>query len=330
MKKITAITAAAALSASVLLSGCGGSQAAMKIGEYTVSQGDVEIVTDAYFSSYGDYEASKELAVSNLRDAITAYAVAQSRGLTLTDEEQSSVTQGKANFAKTFGSASEYNKARKKAGADEEIIEAFIAQPLYEQKLSEAAQLPEPTDDDLKAYFKEHYLRAKHILLMFENESDTGLLERRAQDLLKRAQNGENFDELVTTFSEDPGSSSAPDGYIFTDGEMVQEFEDAVKSIQPGEFTMCESSYGYHVIQRLPLDESDEKFNEFFETYKSSVSSAKERDDLTAAIQSMAEEDGITVEVLDDVINAIPSPTPQVTEEPETADGSAETTETAE
>lgn len=323
MKKLTVITSAV-LTASFLMTGCGGSETAMKIGDVTVSRGDIEIITDAYMANMGDFDQAKEFAVNMTQEAITEYAVAQAKGLTLTEDEELRVTQGKANFAMMIGSASEYKKQLRAKGGNDEIIEAFIAQPLYQSKLEEAAALSDPTDDELKAYFKENYRRAKHVLLMTNNGEDKELVKERAENILERAKNGENFDELVANFSEDPGSSSAPDGYVFTDGEMVTEFDDAVKSIQPGEFTMCESSYGYHIIQRLPLDESDSKFNELFEEYKESVKSAKKESDLKAAIEKMAEELGITVEVFDDVINAIPSPTPQVTEAP---DGSAETTD---
>lgn len=326
MKKFTAITSVA-LTASIIISGCSGSSAtAMQIGDISVSQGDIEVVTDAYMMNIGDYDAAKKLAAEVMEEAITAYAVAQAKGLTLTEDEEMSVTQGKANFATVFGSASDYKKELRSKGGNDKIIEAFIAQPLYEAKLEEEAAIAEPTDDEAKEYFKENYRRAKHVLLRTDTGEDKDFVKSRAENILERAQNGENFDDLVTNFSEDPGSSSNPDGYIFTDGEMVDEFDEAVKSIQPGEFTMCESSYGYHIIQRLPLDESDPQFNEFFEQYKESVKSAKKNSDLKAAIQSMAEEAGITIEVFDDVINAIPSPTPQVTEEP---DSSANTTEPA-
>lgn len=324
MKKLTAITSAA-LAAAVLISGCGSSKTAMQIGDISVSQGDIEIVTDAYMPSSADYNTAKTFAVDMMEKAITVYAVAQARGYSLTEEEEQQVVQGKASFATIFGSASDYKKALRSKGGDDKIIEAFIAEPLYEEKLQADADLPEVTDEEAKEYFKQNYRRAKHVLLMTEGE-DKDFVKSRAENILERAQNGENFDDLVTNFSQDPGSTSNPDGYIFTDDEMVKEFDDAVKSIQPGEFTLCESSIGYHVIQRLPLDESEPKFNEFFEEYKEAAKNAKTADNLEAAIASMAEEAGITIEVFDDVINAIPSPTPVATDEPS---GETETAETA-
>ena len=55
-------------------------------------------------------------------------------------------------------------------------------------------------------------------------------------------------------FCEDPGIKSNPDGYIFGEGEMVKEFEDSVKSLEFGAVSgLVETSYGYHIIKRLPL-----------------------------------------------------------------------------
>ena len=46
-----------------------------------------------------------------------------------------------------------------------------------------------------------------------------------------------------------------PDGYIFTDDQMVQEFEDGARALADYEISdIVESSHGYHIILRLPLD----------------------------------------------------------------------------
>ena len=62
------------------------------------------------------------------------------------------------------------------------------------------------------------------------------------------------FDELMAE-ADDPGMTNFPDGYIFTDDQMVQEFEDGARALADYEISdIVESSYGYHIILRLPLD----------------------------------------------------------------------------
>lgn len=123
------------------------------------------------------------------------------------------------------------------------------------------------TYSEQEQYYLDNYYRAKHILIMTENRTS---LEAKdlCDDLYEQAQNGKDFDLLIREYSEDPGCAKNPNGYFFTDGQMVIEFENAVKSIDAGEFTTCKSDYGYHVVQRLSLDETPEIFEE---GYKNSV-----------------------------------------------------------
>jgi parvulin-like peptidyl-prolyl isomerase len=125
-----------------------------------------------------------------------------------------------------------------------------------------------PTEDEISEYVEENdLLVAKHILLMTvdpdtnEALSDDEIAEKKAQaeDILaqlKEAQEAgnleETFDTLMNEYSEDSGLESYPDGYTFTAGDMVEEFEDATRALEPGQISdIVESDYGYHIILRL-------------------------------------------------------------------------------
>lgn len=66
-------------------------------------------------------------------------------------------------------------------------------------------------------------------------------------ELMKR------FAELKEEYCEDTGKTTYPDGYTFTEGKMVPEFENAVKALEAYEVSEpVQSDYGYHIILRLP------------------------------------------------------------------------------
>ena len=129
------------------------------------------------------------------------------------------------------------------------------------------------SDDDIKAYAdKNDYITATHILLLTTDDEGNELSEREQAKLLKQAQgfvdelNGikddakrlKRFNELKAEYCQDTGKESYPDGYCFTTGTMVDEFDSTARDL--GEYEVSDpvkSSYGYHVIMRLPLKSTD-------------------------------------------------------------------------
>ncbi|MCL2527519.1 MAG: peptidylprolyl isomerase [Defluviitaleaceae bacterium] len=77
----------------------------------------------------------------------------------------------------------------------------------------------------------------------------------RAIAIVARIQEGEDFAALVVEYGEDPGMTTFPDGYTFVDGDMVPEFQDAVKTLEIGEVSEpVRSQFGYHIIMRVEPD----------------------------------------------------------------------------
>lgn len=160
-----------------------------------------------------------------------------------------------------------------------------------------------PSDDELRQYFADNYLAAKHILIttvdsMTGEEIRTDAeAKAEAQKILDRINAGEDYDTLMNEYSEDPGLAGNPDGYIFTEGEMVTEFYDGAKALAEDEVSgLVKSDYGYHIIKRVPLDVDGQ-----FENYKSLLTTAVAgtMDDLLT--QWMEEADVQTTEVYDEI-----------------------------
>lgn len=100
-------------------------------------------------------------------------------------------------------------------------------------------------NSDIESLYNTAYVCAKHILV----EDET-----LAKDIHKKAISGEDFNSLVTTYGTDPGMTQNPDGYIFTKGEMVAEFESSAFSLEIGAISEpVKTTYGYHIIKREAL-----------------------------------------------------------------------------
>ncbi len=98
-------------------------------------------------------------------------------------------------------------------------------------------------------------VKCRHILLSFkdkDNSSEVTELTERADSLRKRLRAGEKFEDLVTKFTDDPGSKSTGGVYeFFPRGQMVKPFEDYCFDNSPGSIGIVETTYGIHLIEVL-------------------------------------------------------------------------------
>ncbi len=110
---------------------------------------------------------------------------------------------------------------------------------------------------DVIEYYINNYITAKHILVSTQERSDAEA-KKIAEGILKKLKSGADFDSLMAENGEDPGVATNPDGYTFTKGEMVEEFEKASFALKEGALSgLVKSDFGYHIIKRMPLADLD-------------------------------------------------------------------------
>ena len=126
------------------------------------------------------------------------------------------------------------------------------------------------SDEDVLAWANDNnYLHCKHILFLTKNDDGTDMTDEEKAEVRKEAEATlkelralesdreallARFDELMAD-ADDPGMTTFPDGYTFTESQMVQEFEDGTRALEDYAVSdIVETSYGYHIILRLPLD----------------------------------------------------------------------------
>jgi len=107
---------------------------------------------------------------------------------------------------------------------------------------------------------------------------------------------GDDFDALIKKYNADPGVEYNPDGYIFTVGEMVPEFQDGVDALKNGELGICKSDFGYHVLLRLGIEEAD---------LKDRIKSLIEAKKLEEHMDIWMSEEEIKAEINDEVVAEI-------------------------
>lgn len=223
-----------------------------------------------------------QLAVANSvemfkqQQAVADYAA--EKKITLTPEDEEKLNEEVDTY---------FKQALGEDVTDEQIEELVSGMYLTREKFNEINKLSAMYDRGFVKQYGEHgekisqlkavkyledneYLAASHILFMTVDAStyaaldDDAKAEKKAlaEKTLEELKAIEDKDERVARFKElkeeyceDTGKVSYPDGYLFTPGTMVTEFEDAVKALGDYEISdLVESTYGYHIIMRLPLD----------------------------------------------------------------------------
>ena len=118
----------------------------------------------------------------------------------------------------------------------------------------------EVTDAEMRAFFEEGRatleerpatVTFKQVMLsVAPSDSSRQAARSTLEGLLERARAGEDFAELATEYSQDPGSATAGgDLGWFRRGDMVDEFEEAAFTLLEGGISeVVETVHGFHII----------------------------------------------------------------------------------
>ena len=119
------------------------------------------------------------------------------------------------------------------------------------------------SDDALRAYYNAHIddykvqnrVHAEHILFKTVGKTDAEIAEirQKAEDVLKKAKAGANFEDLAKKYSEDDGTKPKGGdlGWI-VEGQTVPEFQQAAFTLPKGSISdLVKTQYGFHIIKVL-------------------------------------------------------------------------------
>ena len=261
MKKIVKVTASA-LAVCLFVTGC-GNNAELKDNNTVVKTDEGKITADALYEELRD-----KYGIALLVDMIDHQLFDEKYK---TDDEEEETINAQIEQMK-----SQYNN-------DEEAFNAAITQYLgveNEDELRELLSLEYKrnlaiedyvkdsiTDDEIQKYYDDEVIgdiKVRHILIKPETTDDMSTEEqteaedkakKEAEDLIKKLDDGADFEELAKENSDDTGSAS--DGglidYFNRDDNMDEAFLNASIDLEEGKYTEepVKSSFGYHIILKV-------------------------------------------------------------------------------
>ena len=127
------------------------------------------------------------------------------------------------------------------------------------------------SDDTLRAYYNaninqykvENRVHVEHILFKTVGKTDAEIAEirKKAEDVLKQAKHGANFEDLAKKYSEDDATKAKGGdlGWI-VEGQTVPEFQQAAFSLPKGAISdLVKTQYGFHIIKVLDHENAHTK-----------------------------------------------------------------------
>ena len=281
MKKIVSLIVAGILILG-LMTACASGGSVMTVNGTSVPTGEAIFVLREleamYESQYGPTiweqgfegktfdEIAKEAAIDSLSRLHISALIAKERGIELTEEEMTTIETRIDEYLLTKS-----EEVLKEDGISlEDVKTIFVNNALGEKLMNlelqdfivnqEELTISLQSDASYQQILKYGYdgvleqVQAQHILIANKNEDGTekeGALEL-AQEVLAKVNAGDDFTELVATYSEDPGKVENDGIYTFYQGEMVPEFDAAAFSMDNGEISdLVVSDFGYHIIKKM-------------------------------------------------------------------------------
>ncbi|NLO47953.1 MAG: hypothetical protein GX111_06505 [Clostridiales bacterium] len=198
-------------------------------------------------------------------------------GVGLKDEDRASMDTFREDCIAQFQSESEYEAYLDQSNLTQELLEymnmvAFLYNNLFVEMYGVYGE--KLSNEDAVSFGNENgFFRAKHILISDLDEEGNALSEEniaanydKLLGLLDQLNASDNpaalFDELMNTYSEDPGLLAYPNGYQYVSGIMDPSFQSAVESLSDYGISdiVKMPTYGYTIIMRLPLNPNEPIF----------------------------------------------------------------------
>lgn len=202
-------------------------------------------VPDAALSYEEEFLQTEALRVNGRSIPFATYLETLNSIIFRTDFSMAAAGNGRLDWTAQYQGVDDLEEYFKDLATNQVVQDYVIA--FQAARLGCAAEeLPQVLTPDPSAALDKVYY-AKHILVDDEDTANAILQQLMAAPSLAL------FDQLMNQYTTDPGIQSSPNGYLYTAGTMIDEFEAAVNALPFGSCyqTPVQSQFGYHIILRL-------------------------------------------------------------------------------
>lgn len=221
--------------------------------------------------------AVRERVAEAVRGLYGTLALAADYGITENDGDVRASAVEYIDAVKEYYGASGYAAELADNFMTETVFDFLIRVDGVEDKLfaaltAEGGVIESGEEALLEIFRSDEFVRVKQIYIENDDGEDVENNRRIAEEVVAEYRGGVDFDTLIGRYSEDFAMPS--EGYYFTHGEMIDEFESAAFALADGEVSgAVESADGFHIILRLPKE--DDYITSHFEELKSQYRNAR-------------------------------------------------------
>ncbi|MQY75097.1 MAG: hypothetical protein GH148_06180 [Clostridia bacterium] len=274
-----------------LFAGC--SKTVVRVDGIEIKQKEVDTYINFYKKQStsseltGDEEEIKTLEASIIDSLIVTKLLekyAEENNITVSSEE---VDKQIKLIIDSYSSEEDFKKGLKDMGIDRKFLENYFRSLMLGSKIFDVVTADViVTGQEIKQYYDDNKktlfvvparVKASHILAIFpwveDNSEETEEGKEEALKKIKMVEdklnNGGDFEDLARQYSDDSASAaSGGDLDYISKGQMIEEFEEALFSLDLGEVSeIVETKYGFHIIK--VFDRQEEYIQKFDEVEES-------------------------------------------------------------
>ena len=168
------------------------------------------------------------------------------------DEVEAAFARLKERYEKPEDLCKEFN-----ADSDDKVKAMIELQMKVEHKINEIyAKVPKPSEEEIRNYYEQNkerfssgeQIRVAHVVKYVNWQTDESTAHEAVAQAHQEITNGAPFEAVVDKYT-DCADSGGDLGYV-TRGQLVEEFEDVVFNLSPGQVSdVFRTRFGFHVAK---------------------------------------------------------------------------------